>query len=101
MAAKRVAAMADTWTLPQIAEAVGAEYRTLKTWEALGVIVPSLRKGSGAGTPDLYSAADVHAIATLARLRRDGLTLDALKLLAADVRKGSATCPICGTKIAI
>ncbi len=87
---------ATVYTLPEIAKLVGAEYRTLKTWESRGLITASIRSTERPGRPGFYSERDARIAGTLVRLRESGLSLDALEAVAAAVRAfDTATCPIC------
>ena len=65
-------------TLPEVAEIVDVEYRTLHTWVRRGLLQPSLRSSSGTGTPNLFTAQDAVAAKVLADLRRDGIAIDQL-----------------------
>jgi len=65
-------------TLPEVAEIVDVEYRTLHTWVRRGLLQPSLRSSSGTGTPNLFTARDAVAAKVLADLRRDGIAIDQL-----------------------
>ncbi len=93
---------AEIYTLPQIAEIANAEYRTLKTWESRGLIVPSIRGTERPGRPGLYNERDVRVVATLADLRLKGLDMDALAPVADVLRDFDlATCPICDGEIVL
>jgi hypothetical protein len=87
------------FTLPQIAKKAGAEYRTLKQWRDRGIIAPSVKiNATGkAGCPEWYSERDAEVISSLAELRRRGLDLIALAVVAAAWREGEPfpECPIC------
>jgi DNA-binding transcriptional MerR regulator len=65
-------------TLPQVAAAAEVEYRTLHTWLKRGLVRATCRSSDGAGTPNLFSAADALEARILADLRRAGLDLEAL-----------------------
>jgi hypothetical protein len=72
----------STFTLPEIAKLAGAEYRTLKGWVDRGFASPSVKKASGAGRADVYSARDAQVICKLVELRRRGLDIDHLEAVA-------------------
>ena len=85
-------------TLPQIAKRAGIGYRTLKSWESQGLIVPSIaRNDTGKpGCPDLYSEQDAQVAISLVNLRRRGLDMTTLRVVAAAWRAGRLPeCPIC------
>lgn len=66
-------------TLPELAQLVGIEYRTLHTWVRRGLLRPSLRASSGTGTANLFGFGDAVAAQILADLRRGGLGFDQLE----------------------
>jgi DNA-binding transcriptional MerR regulator len=68
----------DALTLPEVAEIVEVEYRTLHTWVRRGLLQPSQRSASGTGTPNLFSAQDAVTAKVLADLRRGGIAIDEL-----------------------
>lgn len=68
-----------TLTLPELAEVVGVEYRTLHTWVRRGLLHPSLRSSSGTGSPNLFGFADAVAAQILADMRRGGLGIEQLE----------------------
>lgn len=83
-------------TLPEIARRAGAEYRTLRNWQAKGLISPSLYNEGKAGRPDLYSERDAEVVVSLVNLRRRGLDMIALSVVAAAWRAGDLPeCPVC------
>jgi DNA-binding transcriptional MerR regulator len=61
----------DLLTLPEAAEKVGLEYRTLHTWIRKGVLVLE-HPPSGTGRPALITDREFKIIGLLARLRRTG-----------------------------
>lgn len=71
-------------TLPQIADRLGAPYRTLHSWVERGLISPSVHRAAGTGRTNLYSEADARRIAWLHRLWSLGLGFDALVLADSD-----------------
>jgi DNA-binding transcriptional MerR regulator len=91
------------YTLPEIAKASGADYRTLNNWLRRGLFVPSLRLDSGPGNAGFYSAKDASLIHKLVELRNRGLGIDALVVVADLLRQfDCAACPICeGSEIRV
>jgi DNA-binding transcriptional MerR regulator len=65
-------------TLPQVAEIVGVEYRTLHSWLSRGLLSPSAQKSSGTGVPNLFSADDAVRAKVIADLRGSGVGFDRL-----------------------
>jgi DNA-binding transcriptional MerR regulator len=63
-------------TLPQLAQIVDVEYRTLHTWLKRGLISPSVRSSSGTGTPNLFAHTDAVRARIVADLREAGLPLE-------------------------
>lgn len=71
------------WTLPEIAEITGAQYRTLHGWVQAGLLVPSLKTSRGSGNSNLFSNDDLIRAGALVALR-PYLTLDGLRALFGD-----------------
>lgn len=65
-------------TLPQLAETVGVEYRTLHSWLQRGLVEPSLQRSRGTGSPNLFSRQDAVKVKVIAELRQAGVTFDLL-----------------------
>jgi DNA-binding transcriptional MerR regulator len=63
-------------TLPQVAEAVDVEYRTLHTWVKRGLLKPGFQASTGAGTPNLFTFQDAIKARILGDLRNAGIDLD-------------------------
>jgi hypothetical protein len=63
-------------TLPQVAEAVDVEYRTLHTWVKRGLLKPGFQVSTGAGTPNLFTFQDAIKARILGDLRNAGIDLD-------------------------
>lgn len=83
-------------TLPQIAKRAGIGYRTLKSWEDRGLVVPSICRSAGVGNADFYSEHDAEIAISLVNLRRRGLDMTALGVVAAAWRAGDLPeCPLC------
>ncbi len=87
----------EALTLPEIAKRAGADYRTLKNWEFRGLITPSIRNASGGGNASFYSEHDAEIVVSLVNLRRRGLDMTALGVVATAWRAGDGfpECPIC------
>src|SRR5262249_25008770 len=58
-----------------------ANRKTLGYWHVSGFLSPSLKQSSGPGTRRLYSFSDLVAIRVTRELRRQGLSLQALRKL--------------------
>jgi DNA-binding transcriptional MerR regulator len=65
-------------TLPQVAEIVDVEYRTLHSWLKRGLLRASYQQSSGIGVPNLFSAEDVVQAKVIADLRQNGLSFEKL-----------------------
>jgi DNA-binding transcriptional MerR regulator len=65
-------------TLPQVAEIVGVEYRTLHSWLKRGLLRPSAQQSSGTGSPNLFETDDLVHAKVIADLRNYGLAFDRL-----------------------
>ncbi len=72
-------------TLPQVAEIVGVEYRTLHTWLKRGLLRPSAQQSSGIGVPNLFSTEDLIHARVIADLRQSGLSFERLREAAAEL----------------
>ncbi len=77
----------QTFTLPQIAEITGVEYRTLHTWLERGLLFPSRERANGAGTANVFDRADALEACMLSDLRRAGLEIGALEDAARALRR--------------
>lgn len=89
-------------TLPEIAKRAGADYRTLKNWVERGLVTPSVRATNGAGNPGLYSERDAAILCKMAELRRRGLDLDHIEVVARlFATHDQAACTVCGGTIAL
>lgn len=73
-------------TLPQVAEAVDVEYRTLHTWVKRGLLKPGFQVSTGAGTPNLFTFQDAIKARILADLRNAGIDLDLVERTAEGIR---------------
>jgi DNA-binding transcriptional MerR regulator len=72
-------------TLPQLAEAVDVEYRTLHSWLVRRLLRPSVQTSSGTGTPNLFSIEDAVRAKVIADLRRSGVSFDRLEQAAREL----------------
>jgi DNA-binding transcriptional MerR regulator len=70
-------------TLPQLAEIVDAEYRTLHSWLERGLLRPSVQASRGNGIPNLFSAQDAVRVKIIADLRQSGTSFERLHEAAA------------------
>lgn len=84
-------------TLPQVAEIVGVEYRTLHSWLKRGLLRPSGQRSEKTGVPNLFYAEDAVHAKVIADLRSYGLPFERLEEAAqrlsenpAAVRDGAA-----------
>jgi DNA-binding transcriptional MerR regulator len=75
-----------TFTLPQLADLVGVEYRTLHTWLRRGLLAPSRAKARGSGSRNLFDREDALEAFVLADLRRAGVELPTLERVSAALR---------------
>ena len=66
-------------TLPQLAEMIDVEYRTLHSWLERGLLRPSLQVSRGIGVPNLFSIEDAVRAKVIADLRRSGTSFDRLQ----------------------
>ncbi len=66
-------------TLPELAEAVGVEYRTLHSWLGRGLLRASVQASRGAGVPNLFSVEDAVRAKVVAELRKSGVSFDLLQ----------------------
>lgn len=66
-------------TLPQLAEMVDVEYRTLHSWLERGLLRPSVRTSRGNGIPNLFSVEDAVRAKIIADLRQSGASFDRLQ----------------------
>jgi DNA-binding transcriptional MerR regulator len=70
--------MATLLTLPQLAEVVGVEYRTLHSWLKRGLVEPSMQRSRGTGVPNLFTSEDAVKAKVIAELRQAGLSFERL-----------------------
>jgi DNA-binding transcriptional MerR regulator len=77
-------------TLPQVARAVGVEYRTLHSWLRRGLVRPSMQASSGTGVPNLFTTEDAVRVKIVADLRLYGVGFELLKEAAEQLSNHSA-----------
>jgi DNA-binding transcriptional MerR regulator len=70
-------------TLPELAELLGIEYRTLHTWVRRGVLSASVQASSGTGKPNIFAFTDLVQAQIIADLRHAGVTFELLARTAA------------------
>jgi DNA-binding transcriptional MerR regulator len=75
-----------TYTLPQLAEISGIDYRTLHNWQKRGLLSPSHQLANGSGTTSLFVLEDALQILVLAELRQAGVEMRVLEAIADDLR---------------
>jgi DNA-binding transcriptional MerR regulator len=71
--------MSRLLTLPQLAEIVGVEYRTLHTWLRRGLLRPSGQRSEQTGVPNLFYIEDAVHAKIIADLRSHGVAFELLK----------------------
>lgn len=76
----------ETFTLPQLADLIGVEYRTLHTWLRRGLLVASCAKARGSGSRNVFDRKDALEALVLADLRRAGVELATLDQVAEALR---------------
>jgi len=67
------------YTLPQLAKALGAPYRTLHSWVERDLLHPSVHRTSGTGRANLFDIDDALTACILADLREAGVNFDLLR----------------------
>lgn len=70
-----------------VVAATGVNEKTLHYWDKIGLVRPSVQRGSGRGSRKLYSFRDVVAVAAALRLKRAGLDGDGLRRLVGYVKR--------------
>lgn len=81
-----------TFTLPQLAELVGVEYRTLHTWVRRGLLAASCAEARGSGSRNLFDVDDALEAVVLADLRRAGVELPTLDRVSRALRDARGQC---------
>lgn len=71
--------MEASYTTGQAARLSGVDLRTIAYWDTSAFIVPSVRQASGKGTERLYGFRDIVALRAAGKLRRAGISLQALR----------------------
>lgn len=69
------------YTLPQLAELSGIDYRTLHNWQKRGTLRAS-QEASGSGSVSLFAEVDARHLLILAELRRSGVEMRVLETVA-------------------
>lgn len=77
----------ETYTLPQLAEISGIDYRTLHNWQKRGLLNPTHHRANGSGTVNLFATEDALQVVVLAELRRAGVEMRILEAAADRVRR--------------
>jgi len=68
-----------TYTSTEVVRATGVSYRQLDYWCSSGLIVPSVRKGYGSGSPRLFSEDDLATVRLIKVLLKVGISLRAIR----------------------
>lgn len=76
-----------TFTLPELAQLVDVEYRTLHTWVGRGLLAASREQAQGSGTRNVFDCSDALEAYVLADLRRAGVELCKLEQVSAELRQ--------------
>lgn len=79
------------FTLPELAEMSGIDYRTLHNWQKRGMLSPSCHEAQGSGKTSLFNEIDAVQVLVLAELRRAGVEVRALERVAQRLRELVAT----------
>jgi DNA-binding transcriptional MerR regulator len=74
------------FTLPQLADLVGVEYRTLHTWLRRGLLAASCAQSRGSGSRNVFDRQDALEAFVLADLRRAGVELPTLERVSGALR---------------
>jgi len=79
------------FTLPELADLSGVDYRTLHNWQKRGMLRPSSREATGSGSTSLFDAADALQVLILAELRLGGIEVSVLQKIAPRVHELAAS----------
>jgi len=79
------------FTLPELADLSGVDYRTLHNWQKRGMLRPSRREATGSGSTSLFDAADALQVLILAELRLGGIEVSLLQRIAPRVHELAAS----------
>jgi DNA-binding transcriptional MerR regulator len=71
----------QAYTLPQLAELSGIDYRTLHNWQKRGTVRAS-QEANGSGSVSLFAEVDARHLLILAELRRAGVEMRVLETVA-------------------
>lgn len=74
-----------SYTLPELAELSGIDYRTLHNWQKRGTLRASARAASGSGSVNLFDEVDARQVMILAELRRSGVEMRILETVAESI----------------
>jgi DNA-binding transcriptional MerR regulator len=75
------------YTLPELAKLSAIDYRTLHNWQKRGMLRASHRAVNGSGSANLFDETDALQLLILAELRKSGVEVRALELVAERVRE--------------
>lgn len=73
---------AQIYTLPEVAQISGIDYRTLHNWQRRGVLRASRQAANGSGTVSLLDETDALQVLILAELRRSGIEMRVIEAVA-------------------
>lgn len=82
---------APVFTLPELAELSGTDYRTLHNWQRRGILRPSHREANGSGTVSLFDSTDALQVLVLTELRQSGVEVRVLGQIASQIRELAST----------
>ena len=79
------------FTLPELAEMSGIDYRTLHNWQKRGMVRPSHHEANGSGAVSLFNESDALQVLILAELRHTGVEVRVLERIAQRVLELAAS----------
>lgn len=88
-------------TLPEVAEIVGVEYRTLHSWLRRGLLRPSGQRSEKTGVPNLFYPEDAVQAKVIADLRSYGLPFERLSETAERLREHPDAARECGAAVLV
>jgi DNA-binding transcriptional MerR regulator len=74
------------FTAGQAGRLTGAAYKNMDYWARTGLLRPSIAAAAGSGSQRLYSFPDLVALKVVVRLRAAGISLQALRRVAAHLQ---------------
>jgi DNA-binding transcriptional MerR regulator len=77
----------DSYTLPQLSEALSIQYRTLHSWVERDLLRPGVQQSTGTGTRNLFSNEDAVMAGILVELRGAGVNFELLAQAAERLRE--------------